>query len=42
MTLLEKKVDAIARSLLANDMTDRNHALIELKALMQQAPNSAV
>mgnify|MGYP003472251169 FL=1 len=38
MTLLEKKVDAIARSLLANDMTDRNHALIELKALMQQAP----
>ena len=34
MTILEQKVDAIARSLMANDFTDRNNALIELKQLM--------
>lgn len=38
MTLLEKKVDAIARALLANDMTNRNQTLGELSVLMQQVP----
>lgn len=38
MALLEKKVNAIARSLLANDTTDRNYALSELRALMQERP----
>ena len=35
MTILEQKVDAIARSILANDTTDRNAAIAELAALMQ-------
>lgn len=34
MRILEQKVDAIARSLLANDFTDRNAALDELRYLM--------
>lgn len=34
MTILEKKVDAIARSLLTADFTERNAALAELKQLM--------
>lgn len=38
MTLLEKKVDAIARSLLVGDTTDRNYALSELAVLMKQVP----
>ena len=41
MTLLEQKVDAIARSLLANDVTDRNAALAELEVLMQKPYNPA-
>ena len=41
MTLLEQKVDAIARGLLANDVTDRNAALAELEVLMQKPYNSA-
>lgn len=38
-TLLEQKVDAIARALLTNDMTNRNQALGELRALMRKVPN---
>ena len=38
MTLLGRKVDAIARSLLANDTTERNYALSELRVLMQHKP----
>lgn len=38
MTLLEQKVDAMAKALLANDTTDRNYALSQLQALMQQTP----
>lgn len=38
VTILEKKVDAIARSLLASDTTARNYALGELKTLMQRKP----
>lgn len=41
MTLLEQKVDAIAHSLLANDVADRHAALTELKALMQKPYNPA-
>ena len=41
MTLLQKKVDAIARSLLANDTTDRNAALAELAELMKKPKNCA-
>ena len=41
MTLLEQKVDAIAHSLLTNDVTDRNAALAELEVLMQKPYNSA-
>ena len=41
MTLLQKKVDAIARSLLANDTTDRNAALAELAVLMKKPQNCA-
>ena len=41
MTLLQKKVDAIARSLLANDTTDRNAALVELAVLMKKPQNCA-
>ena len=41
MTLLEKKVDAIARSLLANDSTDRNAALADLAVLMKKPQNCA-
>ena len=40
-TLLQKKVDAIARSLLANDTTDRNAALVELAVLMKKPQNCA-
>ena len=36
MTILEKKVDALARSVLANDLTDRNAAVAELAVLMQK------
>lgn len=36
MTLLEQKVDAIARSMLANDFTDRNAAMAELAVLMKK------
>lgn len=41
MTLLEKKVDAIARSMLANDFTDRNAAMAELAELMKKPGNCA-
>lgn len=41
MTLLQKKVDAIARSLLANDTTDRNAALADLAELMKKPKNCA-
>ena len=41
MTLLQKKVDAIARSLLANDTTDRNAALVDLSVLMKKPQNCA-
>ena len=41
MTLLQKKVDAIARSLLANDSTDRNAALADLAVLMKKPQNCA-
>lgn len=41
MTILEKKIDAIARSLLANDTTDRNAALGELAVLMKKPENTA-
>ena len=41
MTILEKKIDAIARSLLANDTTDRNAALGELAVLMKNQENTA-
>ncbi|MBQ8360223.1 MAG: sporulation initiation factor Spo0A C-terminal domain-containing protein [Oscillospiraceae bacterium] len=41
MTLLQKKVDAIARSLLANDTTDRNAALADLAVLMKKPQNCA-
>ena len=41
MTLLERKVDAIARSLLANDTTDRNAALADLNVLMKKPQNCA-
>lgn len=41
MTLLQKKVDAIARSLLANDTTDRNTALADLAVLMKKPHNCA-
>ena len=41
MTLLQKKVDAIARSLLANDTTDRNAALTDLAVLMKKPQNCA-
>lgn len=41
MTLLQKKVDAIARSLLANDATDRNAALADLSVLMKKPQNCA-
>lgn len=41
MTILEKKVDAIARSLLANDTTDRNAALADLNVLMKKPQNCA-
>ncbi len=41
MTLLEQKVDAIARGLLANDVADRRVALAELEALMQKPYNPA-
>jgi len=41
MTILEKKIDAIARSLLANDTTDRNAALGELAVLMEKPENTA-
>lgn len=41
MTILEKKVDAIARSILANDTTDRNAAIAELKVLMEKPKQSA-
>ena len=37
MTLLERKVDAIARSLLANDFTVRNAALADLSCLMDKS-----
>lgn len=37
MTILEKKVDAIARSLLANDLTVRNAALADLHYLMNKS-----
>lgn len=39
MTLLQKKVDAIARILLANDSTDRNAALTDLAELMMRPWN---
>ena len=41
MTLLAQKVDAIARSLLANDLTDRNAALTDLAVLMKKPQNCA-
>ena len=41
MTILEKKVDAIARSLLANDFTIRNAALADLVVLMEKPQNCA-
>lgn len=41
MTLLEQKVDAIARSFLANAASDRNAALVELEALMAKPYNPA-
>lgn len=41
MTLLQKKVDAIARSLLANDTAARNAALAELAVLMKKPQNCA-
>lgn len=41
MTILEKKVDAIARSILTNDTTDRNAAVAELKVLMAEPKQSA-
>lgn len=41
MTILEKKVDAIARSLLAKDTTDRNAALADLAVLMKKPQNCA-
>lgn len=41
MTILEKKVDAIARSLLANDTADRNTALADLAVLMKKWHNCA-
>jgi len=41
MTLLAQKVDAIARSLLANDLTDRNAALADLAVLMKKPQNCA-
>jgi len=39
MTVLEQKVDAIARSLLANNITRRHAALAELEALMKKPYN---
>lgn len=36
MTILEKKIDAIARSLLTNNTTDRNAALEDLAVLMEK------
>ena len=41
MTVLEKKVDAIARSILANDTTDRNAAVAELAVLMTKPKQAA-
>ena len=41
MTLLQKKVDVIARSLLANDTTDRNAALADLAVLMKKPQDCA-
>lgn len=41
MTILEKKIDAIARCFLANDTTDRNAALGELAVLMKKPENTA-
>ena len=41
MTLLEQKVDAIARGLLANDITDRNAAMAELAVLMKKPKETA-
>lgn len=41
MTILEKKIDAIARSLLANNTTDRNAALADLAVLMKKPHNCA-
>ena len=41
MTLLEQKVDAIARSMLANDFTDRNAAMAELAVLMKKPKDTA-
>lgn len=41
MTLLEQKVDAIARSMLANDFTDRNAAMAELAVLMKKPKETA-
>lgn len=41
MTILEQKVDAIARSILANDTTDRNAAVAELAVLMTKPKQSA-
>ena len=40
MTILEKKVDAIARSLLTADFTERNAALAELTQLMSADDSS--
>ena len=36
MTLLEKKVDAIAMALLASDFPEKNAALVDLKRLLDQ------
>ena len=41
MTLLEQKVDAIARSLLAKDAADRDVSLAELKVLMEKPQDCA-
>ena len=41
MTLLEQKVDAIARCLLADDLTESVSAMSELKSLLEQPTTAA-